>query len=43
VAEIAYLIGDTKAPTTPGPKMIVHVCNDISAWGKGFVAFKTPI
>ena len=43
MAEIAYLIGDTTAPTTPGPKMIVHVCNDISDWGKGFVAFKTPI
>jgi O-acetyl-ADP-ribose deacetylase (regulator of RNase III) len=37
VAEIAYLIGDATAPTTPGPKMIVHVCNDIGAWGKGFV------
>ena len=37
MAEIAYLIGDATAPTTPGPKMIVHVCNDIGAWGKGFV------
>ena len=35
--EIAYLIGDATAPKTPGPKMIVHVCNNIGAWGKGFV------
>jgi O-acetyl-ADP-ribose deacetylase (regulator of RNase III) len=37
VAEITYLIGDATAPITPVPKMIVHVCNDIGAWGKGFV------
>jgi len=35
--EITYLIGDATAPETEGPKMIVHVCNDIGAWGKGFV------
>jgi O-acetyl-ADP-ribose deacetylase (regulator of RNase III) len=35
--EISYLVGDATAPKTPGPKMIVHVCNDIGAWGKGFV------
>jgi O-acetyl-ADP-ribose deacetylase (regulator of RNase III) len=35
--EIAYLVGDATAPKTPGPKMIVQVCNDIGAWGKGFV------
>jgi len=34
---MGYLIGDATAPTTPGPKMIVHVCNNIGAWGKGFV------
>ena len=37
MAEIAYLIGDATAPKTPGLKVIVHVCNDIGAWGKGFV------
>ena len=37
MAEITYLIGDATAPKTPGPKIIAHVCNDIGAWGKGFV------
>ena len=35
--EISYLVGDATAPEAPGPKIIVHVCNDIGAWGKGFV------
>jgi O-acetyl-ADP-ribose deacetylase (regulator of RNase III) len=35
--EIIYLISDATTPKTPGPKMIVHVCNDIGVWGKGFV------
>jgi O-acetyl-ADP-ribose deacetylase (regulator of RNase III) len=35
--DISYLVGDATAPKTPGPKIIVHVCNDIGAWGKGFV------
>jgi O-acetyl-ADP-ribose deacetylase (regulator of RNase III) len=35
--EITYLVGDATAPEAPGPKIIVHVCNDIGAWGKGFV------
>ena len=37
MAEISYLVGDATAPKTPGPIIIVHVCNDIGAWGKGFV------
>jgi O-acetyl-ADP-ribose deacetylase (regulator of RNase III) len=37
VAEITYLVGDATALETPGLKIIVHVCNDIGAWGKGFV------
>ena len=35
--EIIYLTGDATAPETKGLKIIAHVCNDIGAWGKGFV------
>ena len=35
--EISYLVGDATAPEAPGPKIIVHVCNDIGTWDKGFV------
>lgn len=34
---IYYLIGDATAPVAVGSKIICHVCNDIGAWGKGFV------
>ncbi|MFI5529414.1 macro domain-containing protein [Kitasatospora sp. NPDC051853] len=29
--------GDATAPQAKGPKLIVHVCNDLGGWGKGFV------
>ena len=29
--------GDATAPVGDGPKVIVHVCNDLGKWGKGFV------
>ncbi len=29
--------GDAVIPQGNGPKIIAHVCNDIGAWGKGFV------
>ena len=32
-----FLKGDATAPTGPGAKVIVHICNDIGRWGKGFV------
>lgn len=35
--EIKYLKGDATAPVSMGNKIIVHVCNDIGGWGKGFV------
>jgi O-acetyl-ADP-ribose deacetylase (regulator of RNase III) len=35
--EIKYLKGDATRPVTPGPKIICHICNDIGAWGAGFV------
>ncbi len=35
--QIQYVKGDATKPTGTGTKIIVHVCNDIGAWGKGFV------
>jgi O-acetyl-ADP-ribose deacetylase (regulator of RNase III) len=34
---INYIKGDATAPTHSGNKIIVHICNDIGGWGKGFV------
>jgi O-acetyl-ADP-ribose deacetylase (regulator of RNase III) len=34
---IKYLKGDATRPQTEGNAIIVHVCNDIGAWGAGFV------
>lgn len=34
---IHYLTGDATIPIGEGKKIIAHVCNDIGAWGKGFV------
>ena len=34
---ISYRIGDATRPEGDGPKIIVHVCNDIGGWGAGFV------
>ncbi|BDI30470.1 Appr-1-p processing protein [Capsulimonas corticalis] len=34
---ITYVIGDATDPPRDSPGIIVHVCNDIGAWGKGFV------
>lgn len=35
--EIIYLKGDATNPKAGGNKIIVHICNDIGGWGKGFV------
>jgi O-acetyl-ADP-ribose deacetylase (regulator of RNase III) len=35
--KIAYQIGDATRPQTSGAKVIVHVCNDVGGWGRGFV------
>lgn len=37
MSEITYLKGDATAPQAEGAKLIVHVCNDLGGWGKGFV------
>ena len=34
---INYVIGDATQPAGEGPKIVVHVCNDIGGWGRGFV------
>lgn len=35
--EIHYLKGDATNPQSEGNKIIIHICNDIGGWGKGFV------
>ncbi len=37
MAKVNYIIGDATNPQTKGNKIIVHICNDIGGWGKGFV------
>ncbi|WP_298900515.1 macro domain-containing protein [uncultured Psychroserpens sp.] len=37
MSTIQYIIGDATEPIGAGNKIIVHVCNDIGGWGKGFV------
>lgn len=32
-----HVTGDATQPQGEGPKLLVHVCNDIGAWGRGFV------
>ena len=36
-SQIRYLKGDATQPVGEGQKIIVHVCNNIGAWGAGFV------
>ena len=45
--DIKYIRGDATRPDTSEPVIIAHICNDIGAWGKGFVIalsrrWKTP-
>lgn len=35
--EIKYIKGDALSPLGVDNKIIVHICNDIGGWGKGFV------
>lgn len=32
-----YVVGDAVHPVGTGQKLLVHLCNDIGAWGRGFV------
>jgi hypothetical protein len=36
MAGLRYIVGDATAPEDR-PAVIAHVCNDVEAWGKGFV------
>ena len=35
--EIKYIKGDATRPIGDGSKLILHICNDVGAWGSGFV------
>ncbi|MDX6180766.1 macro domain-containing protein [Flavobacterium sp. Fl-77] len=35
--DIKYTKGDATSPQSDDNKIIVHICNDIGGWGKGFV------
>jgi O-acetyl-ADP-ribose deacetylase (regulator of RNase III) len=35
--DIRYVIGDATRPLGTGSRIIVHLCNDLGLWGKGFV------
>jgi len=35
--EVTYIKGDATHPVGQGNRIIVHVCNDIGGWGRGFV------
>lgn len=37
MAELKYKDGDATKPIGKGPRVILHCCNDIGAWGAGFV------
>jgi O-acetyl-ADP-ribose deacetylase (regulator of RNase III) len=34
---IEYIVGDATTPVSYGPAVVVHVCNDVGGWGRGFV------
>lgn len=37
MTKIHYIKGDATYPVGEGKKIICHICNDIGAWGAGFV------
>jgi len=36
-AGVTFVVGDATRPKGDGPRVIVHVCNDLGSWGRGFV------
>ena len=34
---IIYKVGDATSPEGDGPIVIAHICNNVGAWGAGFV------
>lgn len=37
MSKIEYVTGDATNPQGDGKKLIIHVCNNVGAWGAGFV------
>ena len=37
MTEIKYVTGDATDPQVEGKKLIIHICNNVGAWGAGFV------
>jgi len=37
IVKINYIVGDATNPSADGQKIIVHICNDVGGWGRGFV------
>lgn len=37
MANLKYIKGDATRPIGKGNKIICHICNDVGAWGAGFV------
>jgi len=37
MSKIIYINGDATEPIGEGKKLLVHICNDVGAWGAGFV------
>jgi hypothetical protein len=37
MSELKYVVGDATQPVGKGNKLIIHCCNDVGAWGAGFV------
>lgn len=37
MTNINYIHGDATAPAANGKLLICHICNDVGAWGSGFV------
>lgn len=37
MTSINFVIGDATRPQGEGPRIIAHCCNDVGAWGAGFV------
>ena len=37
MGNVNYIIGDATNPKIDRNKIIVHICNDVGGWGKGFV------
>lgn len=35
--KIKYVYGDATQPQAEGPKIILHLCNTLGLWGRGFV------